>query len=283
MNAIVTPLFVFASALFAQSAGASVAEKSKSVGIVYSLAANPVNLHEPVTLSVNVHNNGPESITLRLGQDQKGGYLLALTPPDGHQVMLQKPEHSGISIPGDVLISTGETFTQKLVLNEWYDFHALGEYKLEVRIVRPLLVGKAATQVQDSGFKGTLQIRPRDAASLTVQCERLTTKIKNTESLEKAAEPALELSYINDPVAVTYIHQAMDQQPSLAFILIPGLKRIGNDEAVEVLLSSLRSPREMTAGLARSALLGLEDKITNPSLKETVRRSLSQEVSNSHQ
>jgi len=269
---------VFASFLSTQFAIGLLAQAPKAVDITYSLATDRLNLHEPVTLSVNIHNNGPESITLSLGQDRKAGYLLLLTPPDGLQVKLRKPEHGGISIPGDVLIPSGETFTQTLVLNEWYDFRAPGEYRLDVRIVQPLLVGKAATQVRDDGFKGKLLIRPRDAARLTELCEHLAAQIKNTENLEKAAEPALKLSYISDPVAVPFLHQAIDQQPMLAFIFIPGLKRIGNDEAVGVLLSSLKSPREMTAAFAMSALIELQDKITNSSLKETVRRTLSQDV-----
>jgi PBS lyase HEAT-like repeat len=55
---------------------------------------------------------------------------------------------------------------------------------------------------------------------------------------------------------------------------IPGLERIGNDEAIEVLLAALNENWGDTAELATRSLARMQDRIANPRLKETVKKTV---------
>jgi HEAT repeat protein len=66
-------------------------------------------------------------------------------------------------------------------------------------------------------------------------------------------------------------------------LAILGLERMGDEAAVEVLLSALGDNYGDIAVLARRALTRLQNRISNPNLKETVRRALEKEPQPSSQ
>jgi hypothetical protein len=254
------------------------AEKAKTVVIDYSVPSAALSLHEPVVLLVKVRNNGAESITLRLGRDRKTGYNLGLTPPGKTHMTLTNPEPRGIYDKGDVSVPAGGTFTQRLLLNEWYDFSTAGKYFIDIRMMEPPRAGNSPmVSARDSGFRGSFEIGLRNSAKIRAACERLASEIKNASSYAEWAEAAAELSYVGDPVAVAYLQQAMDQQPMVAYTLADGLAKVGNDAAVEALLTELVNSHPSVADAARNALIGIQDAIPNQNLRETVKRTLSKE------
>src|ERR1700733_229967 len=220
---VATPaLRLFLVLLIAASAhlGSSITEreKSKTIDINYSLPSKPLSLHEPVILTLEVHNRGRESITLQLGQDRKAGFLLGLTLPDGTQVKLPNVNHGGVYDLGDLVVPAAGTFKHRLLLNQWYDFKKPGKYQLEARITKPFLVGNGSALGGDMGFTGSFEIGPRIGANLTAACEHLASEIKNLDSAAEWVQAATELSSIGDPVTVPYLQQAMEQQPMVAYI-----------------------------------------------------------------
>jgi hypothetical protein len=250
----------------------------KALEIKYILPSEAVGLAEPVVLTVKVRNTGHEQITLRLGQDRKVGYLLVVTPPGKAPVTLSNVEQGGVHSIGNVDVASGETFTERILLNEWYDFSAQGKYGLEVRMLNPVLVGNTSVPIADRGFKGSFAIGQRNAEKLRATCERLASEIGNTSgSYEQWAQAAWELSHTVDPVSVPYLQQAIEQQPMVVEILTAGLSRIANDSAVEALLASVSSTNPRVRAAAWNSLLRTQDRIANPNLRETVKKRLSGE------
>jgi len=94
-------------------------------------------------------------------------------------------------------------------------------------------------------------------------CSELVDGIrKNKDNYEKAADAAKVLAKVDSPVAVPFLNKALEVNPMVGWIVIPGLDRIGDKEAIRSLISILeRFSREGDEYvLARAALLRLESK-----------------------
>lgn len=256
----------------------SMADEAKTAAVDFFLPSTTLSLHEPVIVTVKVRNSGTKPITLHLGRDRKTGFIIGLTPPNKTHIVLTNPEPKGIYDLGDVEVQAGETFTQRLHMNQWYDFAATGTYLIDIRMLQPPMAEQGSRRMEATTFRGSFEIGPRENTKIASACERLVAEIKNSESAAEWAEAATELSYIGDPVAVPYIQEAMDQQPMVAYTLAYGLAKIGNDAAAGALLTELQSTNQRTAEAAWSALTEIQNTISNPNLRETVKRSLSKIV-----
>ncbi len=82
------------------------------------------------------------------------------------------------------------------------------------------------------------------------------------------------LSSVDDPIAVPYLAEALSTHKGTENVIVPGLERIGDDSAIDVLLFSVEDQSGDVSILARRALTRLEPTISNSHLKETVRRAL---------
>lgn len=281
-NSLQSPTLLLASTLLfaacavrteeVQARNASSSETG--VKISYSLPSTQLSLHEPISINFEINNESKQIVRLDLGQDRKGGFLITVTSPDGTTSHLPQYKHEGISRYGTVSVQPGETFSQRLLLNEWYDhFNSPGRYKLEARLITTIAVGNSF-QLQDSGFKGEIPIAPRDAAQLKRFCEELATQVATAPNPEAAQEPARILSYVEDPVAVPYLARVLSTNTFTQQFAIEGLERVGDDAAIEVLLSSLDYVDSPGADPAARSLARMEDRISNPHLRETVKKGI---------
>jgi hypothetical protein len=123
---------------------------ARPIEISYSLPAEQLSLHEPVVMTFSVRNATPADVHLDLGQDRKGGFLLSVTRPDGVKIELQPYSRDGISLAGRVSVGPGQSFTQNIVLNEWYDFQTPGRYLLEARLAEPISITDGSGSLADS-------------------------------------------------------------------------------------------------------------------------------------
>jgi hypothetical protein len=85
-------------------------------------------------------------------------------------------------------------------------------------------------------------------------------------------EAAIPLSYVNDPVAVPYLEQAIGANPLSYYVVVEGLGRIRTEAVVRVLIKHLSSVENGT-GRPRHAMLVLQEVE-----KTTVDKSLGQEI-----
>jgi hypothetical protein len=260
--------------LYAITVGeAQVQDTSKAVSVSYSLPTTQLSLHEPIVIAVQINNETTQGVSLDLGQDKKGGFLFTVTSPDGTTLQLPQYSREGISQYGNVSVQPGESFSQRLILNEWYNhFNVPGKYILGARLTTPIVIGKTL-HLQDTGFTGEISITHRDPARLEKVCAELAKQVETAPNPEAAQEPALALSFIEDPIAVPYLARMLATKTLTYDKAIAGLKRIGDDAAVEVLLSALNNGGDISDNAAH-ALSQMLDKISDARLKETVKNAV---------
>lgn len=253
----------------------STPQSTTGVAISYSLATHSLTLHEPVVLDFSAKNETDRAVTLDLGQDRKGGYEFWVTPPSGTRVKLPRYSRGGFTIGSKVSIEPGETFSQSLVLSEFYAFPLPGTYQLEGRLTQPIILNGGATQETDSGFHGVIEIGPRDDARLEAACNSLADRVDDSQTYEQAAQAALALSHVNDPVAVTSLRRALFARKLVEAIAIHGLEKIGDDAAIRVLGSAMEAnlPGD-TAVLARAALQRIQQETPDAARKKAIREIL---------
>lgn len=249
-------------------------QAASGVSISYSFPQQQLSLNQPVVVTFMARNESSRPIKLDLGQDRKGGYSFTVTQPDGVRLRLSQYSREGISELSILSLQPSQSFSQRLILNEWYDFKIPGRYQLEGRLIEPILFADGTTANRDSGFRDVIEIGPRDVARLETTCKELSEQIEKSTSYGDAAEAALELSYVVDPVAVPYLQRALCAEKLVEPIAVAGLERIANDVAVRVLISHIETGSSDTAVLARAALERIQKRTSNATLREEIERAL---------
>lgn len=244
------------------------------VTISFSLESARLTLHEPVLLYFTVTNGLSYPIKFDLGQDRKERFLLTVTQPDGATIKLPQLRRDGISLIGTVSLEAGNSYTQRLLLNEWFEFSVAGKYEIAAELENPILAYNGTKLKAAYQSLINFEIVPRSAERLTQVCMSLVKRITNSISYEAAAEAALALSYIKDPIAVPYLREAVTAGRMVEPIAITGLERIGDAEAAGVLISILENGGQETAALARFALSRIEQKTSDSMLKTRIKRIL---------
>jgi|GEM_PF-1241846 len=266
-----------------QSAGPSpakqgAAQMSDQVTVSYSPADASLSLHEPVVLNFAVSNGSQQPVSLDLGQDRKEAFSITVKGPDGRRVQLPPLRREGISLVGTIPLAAQQTYTQRLLLNEWYEFAAPGPYEVVIRLDNPVRGPGGVTVHEPTESRIELKIGPRDADRLRQRAEALAARASNKASYEEAAEAALTLGHINDPVAVPYLEQVLAANTMVRPIVFRGLERVATGEAVRVLASALDDPDSEVSQLARSALSTIERTGKDPRAKESAKRALSKPI-----
>jgi hypothetical protein len=242
--------------------------------ISFNFDGNSITLHEPLILQFKVHNGLESPIALNLGMNTIQFFDFVLTSPQGEIISGRQQSSWGLnSQPGKLVIAPGEDYHQELLLNRWFDFSSAGRYFLTARLNTAIDIdgsSVATSPVTNLDF----EIGPRDTSRLTKVCSDLFQQISSANGVEAGQEPALKLSYINDPVAVPYLRDVLMHHYFDYHIAIEGLERIGNDAAIEALLLGQNDNYSDVADLARQSLSRMQGRISNPKLLDAVKRAL---------
>jgi hypothetical protein len=247
----------------------------RQVDVHFRFQDSVVTLHEPVVLVFEVHNGLEYPIILTVGSLTRQFYDLTVTTPGG-KVLHKDPFDGQIDIvtigDGKVAIAPGADYQERLVMNQWFPFESPGTYPLTSKLTSN--IDTPAGDVQAASQTAQLQIKPRDPVRLNRICAELEQQAEIATTVEAAQFPALALSYVSDPVAVPYLARLLSAHTLAYAKAILGLERIGNDDAIEVLLSALNESWGDTAELATKSLARMQDRIANPRLKETVKNAV---------
>jgi hypothetical protein len=236
-------------------------EMSDGVQISFSLVDSQVVLHQPVLVNFIIQNNLSEAVKLKLGQNYKQGFLFSVVTPNGKRVQLPQLTREGTSVIGDVLIEPQQTYTQKILMNEWIDFSSVGKWKIEGRIANPIKTGDEKIIKADSSFSVTLDVQGENTEHLRKVSDSLVQRINQSTGYKERAEAALALSYVNDPVAVPYLEKVLTPGKMVEQIIIKGLERIGDKSSVQVLINIIsEKPESEIASLAKFSLSMIENK-----------------------
>ncbi|MFZ0821659.1 MAG: hypothetical protein WAM91_16460 [Candidatus Acidiferrales bacterium] len=202
-----------------------------------------------------------------------------MTRPDGQTVEGRPVNTSGFhGLGGNIVLPPGADFKHQLLLNLWFDFKSDGTYVITSRLARGIKLPNG-DQLEPTSEVSRLLVRPRDPKRLEVVCRDILRQLEAWPNVEDEQTmeppPGQKLSYVDDPVAVPYLEQALHAHKVLTDeYAVAGLEKIGNDEAVQALLSGLRDTYGDIARLSRFALVNLENRVTDPALKQKISRAL---------
>ncbi len=245
-------------------ASRSLMSQSPSEIITYSLAESEISLHEPVILNFTVSNSLAESIKLNLGHDRKANFLLTVMRPNGTKIDLPRLTREGLGRVGKLSLKPNEIYEQRLLVNEWFDFNEPGKYKLVVRLGEPIRTQQGMDVNANTESYVELNILDKDVRRLERVSAKLASRVAEFSSYEDAAEAARSLSYINDPVAVPYLREALASDSMVEEIAAAGLERIGSEEAFQALSSVLAKKPEGRADVIRSTLERMKQGASRP-------------------
>jgi len=250
-------------------------EVTNEVKISYSLADAEFSLHQPIILNFVIKNGLTQPINLDLGQDRKEGFLFVVTLPNGKKIQLPQLRRDGISRIGKLSLEPQQTYTQRLLLNEWIEFNSSGKHEIEVRLANPIQTDDGKVVASDSSFHTTLEIGQRNPKHLKQVSETLIQRIAESKTYEEASEAALALGYVKDSVVVPYLEKALASGKMVEPIIIASLTRIADKNSVQVLINAVKeNPKSEVAILSRSALGSIENQSADPELKEMIKTAL---------
>lgn len=264
----------FLSILAVLGTGNASAQEDAAKAVRFSLPSPRITLHEPAVVMFQAMNLTSTALQFDLGQDRKQNFLFALTLPTGERIELPRFRKSGLARIGRIVLKPGQTYSQRLLVNQWYDFKDAGLYELEVTLAKPILTQNGATLGKPEPFRAVLDIEARNEPTLAKACAEITARIQESASYEDASEAALELSYVRDPVAVPYLERALKAPKLVEPIAITGLESIGNADAVRALGSALQIQRDNASVLARAALQRIAQATSDPEVRQQVAKIL---------
>ncbi len=168
-------------------------------------------------------------------------------------------------------MAPGADYKEPLVMNQWFPFDSQGTYSLTSKLTSDIETADGDFQAKSQTAQ--LLINPRDPERLAKICAELARQVETAANAEAAQEPARTLSYVEDPIAVPYLARVLSTNTLTYSKAIAGLERIGNADAVEILLSVVDNNNDV-GEQARRSLTRMQDRIPDPRLKETVKKAV---------
>jgi hypothetical protein len=231
-------------------------------------------LHAPVFAILTIQNDLGEPITFDLGRDSKSSLNLSIAPPNGKTVVVSYPTEDGISLFAQNTLAAGQTYTQRLLLNEWYGFSAPGPYSVEVASTAQFKTSGGRGVQLSPGNKIMVQIGPKDDESLRSVCADLALRATAAGPVQNRVDAAVALSFVRDPVAIPFLRQVVERGVSAQQYGIEGLSRIGSTDAVEALIANATSRDPEVKRLVTRELRRIENTTADPALKARIRSAL---------
>ncbi len=152
----------------------------------------------------------------------------------------------------------------------------MGKYKIEGQLVNPIKSEDGKILTTNSNFSVILDVLPENLEHLKKVSSQFVQQILQSGSYEERAEAALALGYVNDSIAVPYLQEALNSNKMIKPIVIKGLERIGDKNAVQALITIVNEKSEPeTASLAKFSLSVIENKKSSSSeIKQTIKQFL---------
>lgn len=225
----------------------------KPVVVSYE-AQSPVTLHEPIFIKLTINNGLNEGIKFNLGKNDKSNFSVTVTRPNGALVRVPRINDAGFGSIGKHSLDPSGSYSQNLLMNQWFDFNEIGRYRIEISLDGPIerVSGKRVDAQVNNVF--TIQIEPRNPAKLKEKCEGLFKIIETSNSYSEVIEAATALSFINDEVAIPYLKNTLHSDKPVGTIALTGLGRIANEDATGIIKEALHDPRKDVAAYAKWVL-----------------------------
>jgi len=207
--------------------------------VSFSAPESAPSLHEPVYIDVTIQNRSAQTIEVDLGIKRKANFQFIIETPGGVTVRPPRLISSGIGPLSRIPVGSGQTYQQRLLLNEWFQFDLPGDYSVKATLLATVRSVEGATLKKEWSGQIPLWVQPRNEDRLRSICQDLVEAAVNPHDSRIARDAAFALSYIVDPVAVPYLEQVLKESYFGKELAIQGLGRISNAEAVRVLRSAM--------------------------------------------
>jgi hypothetical protein len=227
-------------------------------------------IHEPVIVKFTIENNLREVILFDLGQNRKSNFSIMITTPDGSEFKVPNLSWNGASRIGRMSLGTNRTYSQELLLNEWYDFDEVGIYQVAISLTDQIKTSDGIVILPLTKNIVSFQIGPRDEVLLKQKCESLMNAIEQAKTYSDASEAALRLSYVKDSLCIPFLKRAIESHKLIDEIAIFGLGRIATNEALEALISVAQKKNYEPALQAKAVLRSLVQNVQDSTLKEKI-------------
>lgn len=251
-------LAIIISAVSVVSLPARPVEKADAVVVSYSMPSSVV-LHQPIVIQFTVNNATSNSVRFDLGRGATKNFVVRIARPDGVVVNAKSllAFKDGPMDPGRRAVPALGTYTQELILNEWFPFDQSGSYGVDIGLAAK--IQSQTGETVDAPARGvmTVQVGPRNDGVLSAVCHDLFWQIRNTTDVASRYAAAKKLAYINDEVALPYVKQIVDDTDAVDHFLIPGLVRLGTAQARSILAEMAQSNDYGRASQASAALSDL--------------------------
>jgi hypothetical protein len=145
---------------------------------------------------------------------------------------------------------------------------------LEGVLTTPVVVGNGPLIEKDSGFHVVVDVGGQDELALTKTCDALAGRVEMSSTYQEAADAALALSYVTDPIAVAFMRRVLIARPIVGQIITKGLEKIANVPAVQVLAEAPTFDPANT-DLYRASLRRVRNQTNDPQIRQLVDRLLS--------
>lgn len=226
----------------------------ENVKISFAVSESIVTLHEPIFIDFAISNGLTEETQFDLGKDRKGNFEFIITQPDKSKVSVGKLPIGGIGAIGRLLLKPKTTYTQRLLLNEWYQLSTPGKYIIKAKLTNRIETALGKTILPKTEEVIHLKVLPRNSEKLEKICDFLAKTTIESKSVAEAKQAVLTLSYIQDSIAVPYIEQVLKQSIWGKHEAIAGLGRIANEKAIKILTTIVKSNDDELKAVAQSAL-----------------------------
>jgi hypothetical protein len=230
--------------------------------------------HEPILLKLAITNSSTEPLPVWLGYDREGGFVFTVKRPDGSVIELPRKQlRQGISRVEKFPVEAQQTYTQQLILNEWYDFADPGVYE----VAASLATEDAGAEKVCFDKRFTLEITPLDTVQFQQACSELVETITGSRNnAGNAMDAARALLAVKNPLVVPFLEAALKGNDMVDWIIINGLEQVGNEQAINILIPMLQHPnREGNQFLlSRSALMRIQTRTTDPATLELIKTAL---------
>ncbi len=225
-----TLLFLTACAALPQS----------GVEVAFDLPETTVTANEPVYVRLSIRNSLEEEVGFVPADYSESYFDLFVTEPGGRMLQADTMAKGGLRHVGRISVPGRQSYAQKLLVSQSYQFTKPGDYKLKFQPSGPVRTASGET-IPFNSEELTLTVEPRDPERLQRICQSLSDIATGPTRFDTFREAALALSFVRDPVAVPYLGRVLAKHKYITDFEVKGLVRIGGPEALEVLKSNLAS------------------------------------------
>lgn len=253
---------------------ASVTPCSAEPGLSLQAAAEGDGEHmvgEPIFVELTFRGETEEPVAIDLGH--LGRWALSVRAADQtHTSGFLETCPGGISRIYEATLERGDTYTHRILLNEWVSFTQLGEHQVTITYEPARWPRDKATDLK-AVCELTVRITPKDP-------EQLTKSLREIYNTRRELTDTLALCYSGQEEALPFL-RALIQEPKAGDSatrteLFKGIRRVGTLAALDLLASLMNSPEGYTKHMAMVEIGLIERDATDPNVKARAQELMKQ-------